>query len=779
MNTLSILSIESLAPMPREGLRAGFFALSIQFRYRSGRIRFGLKLSGVLLWVALGAISLFGIATGLYADTGDPGEAAPWQINADRIDYDQTQNEYIAQGAVSVSRQGRTLNADRVRLNQRTGDASADGNVRLISDSDVLSGNHLDLNLNTETGILTEGRVFISQNHLYLSGRKIQKTGPQSYSADHISITSCDGPDPAWELTGRDFKVTVEGYGSIKHTALWAGKVPVLYSPYLLFPVKLKRQSGLLMPQFGYSDRKGTEYLQPLFWAINDSSDATFYSHFMSARGLRNGIEYRYILDQDTMGALFVEGYQDSKIDDGLGDNSKRWGYEDDAALRENKDRYWFRMKHDQRLGGGLNAKLDLDVVSDQDYLHEFKSGYNGFDATREYFQDTFGRDIDDYNDPIRLNRFNLNRIWNLYSFNTDLRWYDDTIKRRQGTRDDTLQQLPSISLAGARQPVGASPLYFDLASSYTHFYRIDGTRGQRADIYPRAYYAFDLFQGLSVEPSLGIRGTAWHIDHYENRPDHDRDNLSRGLYDFKLDVSTEFYRIFDFGIGGSDLLKHAITPEIIYEFTPEVEQSDYPEFDAIDRIERKNLITYGFTNTFTARASRQTDDVKTQYTYTPFLRFKLSQSFDINKHNEDDPRPFSDLTAELDLTPGRYVGLDTDAQWSVYDSRLQGFNTALRLWDLRGDRLTADYRYTRETSTTTMDGIQTLRLDGELRLSDKWRLRGAFEQNIYDQIEIQRTLGITYQGSCWGVSVDYSIQQGNQRYGLMFNLAGLGNIGS
>jgi len=777
---LSILSIESSAPPPGGGLRAGFVATSSPSGLQAGRLHIGPRFCVALLRVVVGVISLLGIATGLYADTdtGGPGGSDPWHINADRIEYDQIQDEYIAQGAVSISRQGRTLNADRVRLNQKTGDASADGNVRLISDSDVLSGSHLELNLNTETGILTDGKVFISKNHLYLSGRKIHKTGPQSYTAERISITSCDGPDPAWELTGREFKVTVEGYGSARHTALWAGKVPVLYSPYLFFPVKLKRQTGLLMPELGYSDRKGAEYLQPLFWAIDDSSDATIYSHFMSDRGLRNGVEYRYVLDQDSLGALFVEGFQDSKIDDGQGDNSKRWGYEGDTALRENKDRYWFRMKHNQRLGAGLKAKLDLDVASDQDYLHEFKSGYNGFDATREYFQDTFGRDIDDYNDPIRLNRFNLNRIWDQYSFNTDLRWYDDTIKRRQGTEDDTLQQLPAISLAGIKQPMGRTPLYFDLASSYTHFYRIDGTRGQRADIYPRVYYAFDMFQALSVEPSVGVRGTTWHIDHYENRPDHDRDTLFRGLYDFKLDLSTEFYRISDFGIGGSDRLKHAITPEIIYEFTPEEDQSDYPEFDAIDRIERKNLITYGVTNTFTARASRQTEDGATQYAYTPFLRFKLTQSFDINKHSEDDPRPFSDLTAELDVTPGQYIAIDTDARWSVYDNQFEGFNTALRLWDTRGDQLTADYRYTRETSAAVMDGIQTLRLDGELQLSDKWRLRGAFEQNLYNDLEIEKSLGIIYQSSCWGVSVDYSIQQGDQRFGIMFSLAGLGNFG-
>ena len=194
------------------------------------------------------------------------GDSVPWQINADRINYDQRQDEYVARGAVSIARPGQKLTAAMVRFNQRTGEASAEGDVKLVSKSDILSGDHLDLNLKTGTGVLNNGTVFISKSHLYLSGRKIRKTGPESYSAERISITACEGPDPAWRLTGKDFKVTIEGYGSASHTALWAGAIPVLYSPYLFFPVKLKRQSGLLMPHIGLSDRKGSEYQQPLFW---------------------------------------------------------------------------------------------------------------------------------------------------------------------------------------------------------------------------------------------------------------------------------------------------------------------------------------------------------------------------------------------------------------------------------------------------------------------------------------------------------------------------------
>ena len=39
----------------------------------------------------------------------DAEDAQSWHISADSIQYDQTANEYVATGNVSVSREGRTL----------------------------------------------------------------------------------------------------------------------------------------------------------------------------------------------------------------------------------------------------------------------------------------------------------------------------------------------------------------------------------------------------------------------------------------------------------------------------------------------------------------------------------------------------------------------------------------------------------------------------------------------------------------------------------------------
>ncbi|MBI5062079.1 MAG: LPS-assembly protein LptD, partial [Desulfatitalea sp.] len=620
-------------------------------------------------------------------------------------------------------------------------------NVRLVSGKDTLTGKTLQMNLDDETGRLTEGSVFLSENHFYVSGREIEKTGPQSYRVQDASLTSCDGPAPDWHITGKELEVTVEGYGFATHAALWAKKMPLIYTPYLAFPVKLKRQSGLLTPEFGLSDRRGTEYQQPVFWAINDSTDATFFTHYMSKRGTRLGAEYRYVASDLSKGTLMADGFEDREVDDGQTENSQQWGYTDDNALRPNRDRYWVRTKVDQELPAGMSAKLDLDVVSDQDYLKEFQDGVNGFDKTRAYFLDSYGRDIDDYNDPIRKNQLNVNRLWTRYAFNADARWYDDVIKRRNDAADDTLQNLPELTLDGAKQKITGTPVYFNLLTNYTNFYREEGTRGQRADLYPRVYYPTRFFDGVFVEPSAGLRQTAWHIDAWGTDPEDDRNDYYRSIYDLKLDTSTDFYRVFDMETAGYDRLKHGIKPQLIYEYIPKQDQDETAQFDFddLDQIEAQNLITFALTNTLTARKPRPAEAKGPEFLYNPAMRFKLAEGFDINKHKEDDPRPFTDLKAELDLTPGRYIWLDGDALWRPYDGRFYGYNAALRLWDLRGDLLSAQYRFRQEEPEEEVNGLESIQFAAVLKLNQTLGLRGHYERNIETDRLIETGVGVFY----------------------------------
>ena len=367
----------------------------------------------------------------------------PWHIMADEISHDQQTDHYIASGHVTISKEARQLSADFVRFDHRAMMAYARGHVMMTAGDDVLTGSSLEMNLASEIGTLYEGTIFIKENHFYIRGDKLQKVGEKTYAADTASVSSCDGEVPDWKITGKNMTVTIEGYGTVHHAALWAKQVPVLYSPYLIFPAKTERQSGLLVPETGYSERNGFQFSQPFYWAINDQSDATFNFEHIANRGEKTGVEYRYVLDAGSKGIVMADYLHDRQVDDGTG----AWGYTDDNVLRTNLDRYWFRMKHNQAFSSGFTAKLDLDIVSDQDYLREFRSMYMGYDDTNMNFFKNFGRGLDDYNDPVRTNSLIVNKFWSGYSMNAETRWYDNVIARQTGGPDDTLQKLPDCPI--------------------------------------------------------------------------------------------------------------------------------------------------------------------------------------------------------------------------------------------------------------------------------------------------------------------------------------------
>lgn len=714
----------------------------------------------------------------------EPSSPDRWHILADEIHYDRKLDEYIAKGNVSISKQNRKLTADYVRYNKTEQKAYASGNAYLQVDKDILSGDSMELDLEKETGIIHKGVLYIHANQFHIRADTLYKTGIDSYVAQDASVTTCDGDNPDWRISGTDVDVTLEQYGYIYHAALWAKKLPLLYSPFMMFPVKRKRQSGFLVPLYGYSSRRGNEFEVPYFWAISESSDATLYGHFMSERGMKYGSEYRIVLDKASKGTLKFDYLNDRRIDDGplitdSGGKEKstsEWGYHEDDYLRTNQSRSWFRMKHDQALPFDMIAQIDGDIVSDQDYLLEFKKGYNSFDETNNYFFSTFGRGLDDYTDVTRTNRLNVKKLWNSYSLNAEVNWTDDIVKRRWAEKDDTLQKLPYIQFTGAKQAIGESGFFWDINSEYNHFYRINGTKGHRGDMHPRVYYPYTFDRYFTFEPSIGGRATVWYVNEYDPSQEKEDQTFNREHFDLKLDLTSEVYNIFTVERLGIDRIKHSVRPQIVYDYIPEKDQSDLPAFSG-DVIEEQNLLTYSITNSFTSRSlkekigSEEGGD-KPEYDYREFCYFKLSQSFDIKESYEKDGEPFQPIIGEIEFYPASYLSLDATSQWCVYESRFIDSSLSAKMWDHRGDQVQIEHNY-------KLDDAASIAMEGEIVLTSRIKTFGRFERNLKDRIDIEKMVGLRYTTQCWYFEVTGSENEDEIRYQFMVNLIGLGEFGS
>jgi LPS-assembly protein len=483
-------------------------------------------------------------------------------------------------------------------------------------------------------------------------------------------------------------------------------------------------------------------------------------------------------------------------------------------------------MKHDQGLPFGFTGRIDLDVVSDQDYLTEFRDGMTGYYETRDYFRDTYGRDIDDYDDPIRTNQAIVNRRWDRFSLNGGIVWLDDTTERwtdevaadASGPKLDTqLQRLPLIRFDAMRQPLGESPLLFNMDTEWTYFYSDDNTRSARIDLHPRVTLPFRLGQALYVEPSAGLRQTAWFVEEFQDVPTEEAkdDNTYRTLYDLKLDVSSEFSRVFATGTSGSEAVRHTILPRAIYEYIPEKDQDAYPAFyqqtadgqiflenqadttgldDSVNRIDPLNRITYSITNSFTAKSAAPPEDDSEETAtatarYNDFLRIKLEQYYDIREARGSDrvdperKRPFSPIRAELEYAPARYLRLNADAEYDVYDNRLVTRNISATVNSPRGDEFVLSYRYDKgdfhfyEWNGSDED-IESLYGRLRLKLPFRFTVYGSNEYDLEENERIETIVGLVYEAQCWSLDVRYKDEDDDKEISFMFNLYGLGAIG-
>ena len=713
-------------------------------------------------------------------------EKAPWDIEARELAYDQDTDIYTAEGDVSIKRGDRVLKCDFARLDRKTMIAEARGNVHYIASGDELRGDQLTIDLKKQNGEIEKGRLFLKKNNYHVTGKRIMKTGESTYRVLEGTITSCDGDAPPWVITAKEFEVTLEGYGELRQAAFRAGNIPILYTPYLIFPAKTKRQSGFLLPEPGYSERDGGILNVPFFWAIADNMDATFYQVGMGKRGYMQGGEFRYIATPASKGALMADYLYKDLAGQEL--------YQQGLNKEPYNERYWFRGKANQDLPKGFLFKADFDWVSDQDYLKEFRGIGNGLDRNRPYFLSEFGRDLDDETQTDRRNKAIVSRGFGNYNFTGGFQYYQEVDKT-----DDALNQLPFLRLDSIRYELWQN-IFFQWFSDYNYYWRKNLDRGQALYLVPSLSYPFKLKTYLNTDTTVGLNQSFYQVDNKQNPGVSDQ--ASRSVPNFKLDLSSDIQRIFE--VGGESLkkIKHSIRPQVVYDYIPEVTQEPLPSF--VPSIYKTNTITYFLTNFLTAKnligKDKEGEDL---YSYLDFVFLKFYQSYDLNEasRNENTPRislppggigttittggtaattgtagplrPFSDIIGELEFIPGPNLRLRSAIGWSPYDNLVQSQSHTLMVNVPGGNWFNLEY--------LTSGGDQFRQINSSFfwKVTPTWTANFLNRWSLDQNKSYETTVGLAYAHQCWGIKAHYTETPDDKKFLVSFSLKGLGDFQS
>lgn len=660
--------------------------------------------------------------------------SGPIRVQADHIAYDRTEDSYVAEGKVEVWEGNRKLAADRVFLNARTNEAEAIGNVILVQGEDVLRGERMKINLETSLGIIIQGSLFLKKQNFYLRGEEIERVGKDTYRVRGGSFTTCEGDWPAWRFTGRETLVTLEEYASVWGATFQVKNIPLFYSPYLIFPVKTKRQSGFLIPRITYSNTGGAELDNAYFWAIAENMDATFYLDLATIRGVGEGVEYRYVRQRESKGIFY--GYHIRE--------TEQYRQKRTEQLDRKPDRWNLDMQHEEYFSQTFFAKTWLRGFSDRQYFKDYGLAYEDRSSEQAY------------------SFISLTKNWERFSLFGEAR---NTVDLRQEDKT-TLQNYPAVNFRGVRQPILGSPFYFSMDSSYGYFWREQGVTGHRMDLYPRL--SLPLRWGFfEITPDLGARETIYRSG------DATDESHSRALWDFKTTVATEILRIFDTGSKRVPMLKHLIRPEITYTYVPDVDQQQIPNYDT--PVPKSNAITYGITQRLIGKVEEEPGKTR----YHEFAYFKLSQTYNLFEVNRDvssgsEPRrPFGLINAEARVKLLQYINVENITAYDPNKNRFLSSYTSADFSDFRGDRLHLEYTW----AVGTQDQI-----NGNLRIRILPSLDVSYGKRYsrLDRQTLETVYGLHYRHQCWSVELSYTErpdiagQPAEKKAMVMFTIAGV-----
>jgi LPS-assembly protein len=600
---------------------------------------------------------------------------------------------------------------------------------------------------------------------------------------EHVTFTTCPVNDQSWVLratgivldtkskvgTGRDARIDFKG-------------VPILYLPWVSFPLGNVRKSGFLFPTVGNTSTGGALVSIPYYWNIAPNADFTFQPTEYSRRGPDVGGDFRY-LTQRQKGEL-------------------TWDYlPNDAVYHASRDRV--RLVNVTDLPDGLRLTLDGENVSDTHYFEDFSTGPEG---TSTPFLDRHA--VLSYRDL----------HWNIQGMAQQYQTIDSTL----GFDQRPYARLPDLT---ASSDFGWGPgnvVRYGFDSEAVDFERSTGVTGWRLDLYPTASLNL-IGPGYFVRPSVGYRATQYQLS---NTVPGEPTSPSRTLPIASLDAGLQLER----AAGSRDQRTVTLEPRAMYLYVPYRNQSQLPVFDTAvpdldpvelfrtnryvgaDRIGDANQVSLGVTtrllNALDGRQYLTATFGQEFYFATP----RVTLPSEIPRTDRR-----SDLVAQLALTAFQNWSADGALQWNPQSSEAQRGLIEVQYHPAPDRVVNLGYRFERgilEESGEATGYPQTIASGpmvptcgtavtpscnvSQVELSAAWPIGGSwdvFARGVYslaDHGALERFAGFQYRACCWSVRLgarryvgarptSSTARMGPQDTGiwLQLELTGLASVGS
>ena len=620
-------------------------------------------------------------------------------------------DDFTLTGNALIQRGDQQLRAENIEFQEKNGLVILNGSVRLDEPDRSISARDGRLWVNADRGTFNKVKYNLYDRH----GRGKAKTahllesGVTEYR--QATYTTCPESSKFWSLSASSVNLNKNtGSGVARHARMNIRGVPILYTPYLSFPIDNRRKSGFLAPNFGSSSRSGFEFTQPYYFNLAPNYDAIITPRYIEKRGAQINGEFRFL----------------SRTSDSIANIEY---LHDDELTNERRTRVTF--KDQSHFGDHLSTKVDYDQVSDDFYIRDLGDSLSLASATH----------------LTRSAEANYNAsTWDLGVRFDSYQTIDQTIR----STDRPYQRLPQIAynLAPTERPLGVQ---FSLATEAVRFVHNLNVDGQRLDIQPELRLPM---RGTAYEltPKLGFRHTRYHLD---DQPSGDPNKPARTTPIASLDGTVYLERNLSFG---SRKYTQTLEPRAYYLYVKHQNQDNLPLFDTgkptfrynelfeenrfngADRVGDANQTTLAVTTRF---LDQETGAEQLRASIGQIYYFKDRKVTLDNSSADSSVR--SDIAAELQVAISRRWRGGADFVWDPFRRDTQRANATLQFHPGFRKLANLSYRYISNTQS---------QIDASFLwpISPNWHAMGRWYYDVDDKKNIERLAGIEYDNCCWGI---------------------------
>lgn len=684
----------------------------------------------------------------LVRDLTEDDSSSAIEILADKAEISEV-GESVLSGQVEVRQGNRYLVADRIEYDAQSQGFTVSGSVQYTDPELTIKGDSAKFDAGANSALFTNSSFNFPSGPARGSADVLELRPDKTIGLTDVRYTSCPEGNYDWELRAKTVNLDPEaGKGVARHAKIRFHNIPILYLPYLSFPLTDQRKSGFLAPDIGTSERHGTSILAPYYFNLAPQRDATIAPRWMSKRGTQLNGEFRYLM-QRSGGIISGQYLRDDDI--------------------TNSDRYFYNVTHNTDLRNGWRFLADISDASDSQYFEDFR---NSADATSITYLEQ----------NIQANYFDDNWLFlvRLQKFVT----IDQTI----AAINQPYKRSPQLIGRGEWLDQKYS-LNYGLTGEYVIFDRDVGITGSRVHVEPEVSASWDR-NGFYATPRIAFYHTQYYLDNVLPSEDA-RPSVTKPIASFDTGL------IFERTTGSNRHLIQTLEPRVLYTYIPFSDQTGFPVFDTVSpdfnsvQLFRENRFAgfdrLGDTNQLAAGITTR---LLNQATGEEIFRASLGQIAYFSDQRVTLPGMIpstddtSDLLAELGF---KYSGAWRSTlryHWDPDESETTRADARLDYRPGDSKILSLGYRYTRDPGDRS-DLVDQSDIGFSWPVAARWSLLGRWNYDLENNKSIEALAGVGYRGCCWGVQVvarhHITNQNGDtdQSFVIQFELAGLASVGN